>query len=160
MKTFEIVVGSREYWETSVTMDEKKRVHVVAAVIACGEKILCVQRGANKRDYISRKWEFPGGKIEANETSREALAREIKEELLTEVSVGERLTTVDHSYPDFRIIMECYMCDIEPNAINELTLTEHLDSLWLTPSGSEFQNLDWAAADLPIVKELVKRAST
>lgn len=126
-----------------------KEIEVVAAVIEVEGEILCVQRGDSKLDYISRKWEFPGGKIEAGETDQEALRREIREELELSVIVKNRLLTVVHDYPDFRLIMHCYFCVGE---CSNLTLTEHLGFVWR--SKTNLRDLDWAAADIPIVEHL------
>ena len=133
-----------------------KRIEVVAAVILRGEQVLCVQRGISPRDYVSKKWEFPGGKIEAGEAGEVALAREIAEELHLHVQVTDRLITVDHTYPHFHITMHAYQCQIvDPTQV--LTLTEHLDHRWLTPDSADFGALDWAAADVPIVDLLRRR---
>jgi len=126
-----------------------KNIEVVAAIIIHEGKILCVQRGPAKYDYISHKWEFPGGKVETGETKMGALVREIKEELLMDVTVEVFFTTVQHTYPDFQLTMHSYLCSCESN---ELTLTEHSDYKWL--SKNELKELDWAAADLPIVEKL------
>lgn len=126
-----------------------KHIHVVAAVIIHNKKILCVQRGPAKYDYISKKWEFPGGKLEEGETKLEAIVREIKEELHMEINVDAFLITVEHTYPDFQLTMDTFLCS---SITAELTLTEHGDYKWLEKS--ELSELDWAAADLPIVKRL------
>lgn len=128
-----------------------KTIHVTAAVIIKGEKILCVQRNANKFDYISKKWEFPGGKVEANELIEETIVREIAEELNLEIQVKNFLLQVDHQYPDFRLIMDTFVCEIIGG---ELKLNEHINHKWL--SVDELDQLDWAAADIPIVGELNK----
>jgi 8-oxo-dGTP diphosphatase len=127
-----------------------KKVEVVAAVIIKDSKILCVQRGVSKLDYISKKWEFPGGKIEENESFEDALMREIQEELRLKIKVEKLFLTVEHTYQDFHLTMHSYLCETENT---ELTLTEHLDFKWLEKEN--LLALDWAAADVPIVKKLM-----
>lgn len=135
--------------------DSRKSIEVVAAVIRCEEGILCMQRGENKRSYISKKWEFPGGKVEAGETEKEALAREIKEELHLDITVGEKIITVHHSYPDFDLVMHAFDCEASFTSEPDIVHTEHLDHCWLSPNAREFQELDWAGADVPIVEALM-----
>jgi 8-oxo-dGTP diphosphatase len=127
-----------------------KHITVVAAVIEHKGKYLCVQRGINKYDYISKKWEFPGGKVEADESPENALIREIQEELAMEINELNFLITVEHTYPDFRLTMHTYLCKSEQTTP---TLTEHLEYTW--QSASDMNHLDWAAADLPIVEQLI-----
>lgn len=127
-----------------------KQVEVVAAVIIHNDKILCVQRGINKFEYLSMKYEFPGGKIERGETHNEALKREIMEELQMLIEIDQKLITVEHDYPDFHLTMHAYECSVSNK---DLTLTEHLDFKWLTID--TFKELDWAAADIPIVDNLI-----
>ncbi|MEO0036820.1 MAG: hypothetical protein RIQ59_31 [Bacteroidota bacterium] len=129
-----------------------KTIHVAAAVINKEDKILCVKRNLNNLEYISYKWEFPGGKIEPNETSEETIIREIKEELNLTIKVNRFLLKVEHTYPDFRLIMDTFLCEIENG---EIQLNEHVDLKWLTLN--ELQDLDWAAADLPIVQKLIDK---
>lgn len=126
-----------------------KTINVVAGVVRNGSKFLCVQRGSHKYPYISEKWEFPGGKLEVGETPEAALIRELKEELELNAFNLNYLLTVDHSYPDFRIIMETFVC--ETTSI-EFQLSEHQMGLWL--GVDEMVGLDWAAADVPIVNAL------
>jgi len=128
-----------------------KKIEVVAAVIQHKGKILAVQRGPAKYDYISEKWEFPGGKMEAGETEQETIIREIKEELDMDISVNSKLITVEHTYPDFHLTMHTYMCETNQS---EPTLTEHLAYQWLEKS--ELTKLDWAGADVPIVEAILK----
>jgi 8-oxo-dGTP diphosphatase len=128
-----------------------KKVEVVAAIVVFDNKILCVQRGENKLDYISRKYEFPGGKMEAGETKEETIKREILEELKMLINIQEQFITVTHQYPDFILTMHSFICSCNNP---KLTLTEHIDYKWLNKS--ELKNLDWAAADVPIVNELMK----
>ena len=127
-----------------------KQIEVVAAIIKKDNKILCVQRSENKLSYISKKYEFPGGKMEANETKTETIVREIKEELAMDINVKEEFLTVTHQYPDFLLTMHSFICTCKENKV---TLTEHIDYKWLELE--ELDTLDWAAADVPIVKKLI-----
>ena len=127
-----------------------KHIEVVAAIIIHDGKILCVQRGPAKYDYISHKWEFPGGKVEEGETKLAAIVREISEELHMDISVDAFFTTVNHTYPDFQLTMHSYLCSCPTN---ELTLTEHTDFKWL--SKDALKDLDWAEADEEIVGRIV-----
>ena len=128
-----------------------KTVHVVAAVIREGDRIFATQRG-----YGEQKdgWEFPGGKIEAGETPQQALMREIREELDTGITVGDRLTTIEYDYPSFHLSMQCFwaeICDGEP------VLKEHEAAKWLRVE--ELDEVDWLPADLtviPLIKEMLK----
>lgn len=128
-----------------------KKVEVVAAILCYEDEILCVQRPPYKLPYISKKWEFPGGKIEKGETKEEALKRELIEELNISPEIDNLFLTVMHSYPDFEIIMHSFICRV---ASKELTLNEHIDSKWL--KRPELAQLDWAAADIPIMAKLEK----
>jgi 8-oxo-dGTP diphosphatase len=127
-----------------------KKVEVVAGVVFCEDLILCVQRPKNKFNYISEKFEFPGGKIEAGETKEEALHRELFEELNLSINIKSLLLTVVHEYPDFELTMHSFMCEVKSK---ELILNEHIDKKWLRTS--DLKVLDWAAADIPIVDKLV-----
>jgi len=131
-------------------MIKKKTVEVVAAIICRKGKILCLQRGENKYAYISYKYEFPGGKIELGERKEQALIREIFEELKIEIDLLEEFLTITHTYPDFDLIMHSFTCSCNNQTI---TLTEHIDYKWLYKD--ELIGLDWAAADIPIVKKLM-----
>ena len=128
-----------------------KHIEVVAAVITNHNQILCVQRGVNKYNYISMKYEFPGGKIEPGESFETAIKREILEELKLDIKVEKPFMTTSHEYPDFKITMHSFICTCENR---ELTLTEHIDFMWLTRENLSI--LDWAAADIFIVDELFK----
>ena len=94
---------------------------------------------------------IPSGKIEKDETHQQALAREIKEELKTDIVVKEFLLTIHHEYESFFLIMHCYTCEIISGT---LSLTEHLDFRWLTPF--EMGAYDFAQADIPIIEHLKK----
>lgn len=129
-----------------------RRVEVVAAIIIKDEKILAVQRGKAKFDYVSYKWEFPGGKVETGETLEQAISREILEELHINIKPGELFTTVEHTYPDFHLVMHCFICDYKHG---DIYLTEHIGLAWLDKK--ELQTLDWAEADKPVLQYLAKR---
>lgn len=126
-----------------------KKVEVVAGILMFENEILCVQRAENKLKYISKKFEFPGGKIESGETKEEALTRELQEELNINAKINELYLTVIHQYPDFELTMHSYICTVK---IKEITLNEHISFQWLKKD--ELLNLDWAAADIPIVEKL------
>ena len=132
-------------------LNEKKKIEVVAAIIQHENKILCVQRGENKLSYISKKYEFPGGKVESGETLQETIIREIQEELKIKIVPIQQFITVDHEYPDFNLKMHSFICKCE-NV--EIVLTEHTQYKWLKIN--ELIDLDWAAADIPIVNKLIE----
>jgi 8-oxo-dGTP diphosphatase len=127
-----------------------KKVEVVAGVIFWGNQILCVQRPKNKLQYISEKFEFPGGKIELGETKEDALHRELFEELNLLTKINSFFMTVVHEYPDFELTMHSFICEADSK---ELKLNEHIDIKWLKIN--ELNTLDWAAADIPIVEKLL-----
>lgn len=129
-----------------------KNIVVVAAIIVFEKKFLCVQRGSNKYHYISKKFEFPGGKIEENETEEYALKREIREELSMDIDIDDFFMTVNHQYPDFHLTMKVYKCS---SLSSNLTLSEHINFKWLRED--EMKGLDWAAADIPIVDKLIEQ---
>lgn len=102
-----------------------KTVKVVAAIIIHENKVFATQRGYGE---FKDGWEFPGGKVEPGETPREALAREIKEELDTEIEVNELLETVEYDYPTFHLSMDCFQCKV---ISGNLILKEHEAAKWL-----------------------------
>ena len=128
----------------------KKHYTVSAAIIVENKKILCVQRNKGKHDYISYKYEFPGGKLEEGENEEDALKREIGEELNLVIDVVEKFLVVTHEYLDFNLTMHSYICKANTE---KLVLKEHIDAKWLYKN--ELIELDWAAADLPIVSKLI-----
>jgi 8-oxo-dGTP diphosphatase len=128
-----------------------KKVEVVAAILINGNEILCTQRAENKFEYISKKFEFPGGKIEPGETRQSALKRELNEELNIDPEINQPYLTVVHQYPDFELTMHSFLCNTDTKKV---VLSEHISSKWL--KRSELINLDWAAADIPIVKKLIQ----
>ena len=111
-----------------------------------GDKIFATQRGyGDWKDW----WEFPGGKMEAGETPEEALKREIREELSTEISVDEFLCTVEYDYPQFHLTMHCYLCSLLTEALH---LNEHEAAKWLTKD--ELDSVKWLPADLLVIDAL------
>lgn len=127
--------------------EERKSIEVVAAVIIDQQRVFATQRGYGERQGW---WEFPGGKLETDESPEAALRREILEELATHVDVGERLCTVAHDYPNFHLTMHCYLCRV---VAGNLSLLEHNASRWL--SRSELEEVQWLPADVEVV-ELLK----
>lgn len=129
-----------------------KELNVVAAILIYNNKILCAQRAEGKYEYISYKYEFPGGKLEAGESPEEALHRELIEEMDVNVDINKMqyFYTVNHEYPDFKIKMQSFICNVENTNVN---LKEHVSITWLEKK--QLNTLDWAAADLPIVEKLM-----
>lgn len=125
-----------------------KTVKVVAAVIHKDNKIFATARGYGE---FKGQWEFPGGKIEAGETSQQALVREIQEELDTTITVGELIGTIEYDYPTFHLSMDCFWCEVVDG---ELKLLEAEDAKWL--SKAELYSVQWLPADITIIEEIEK----
>ena len=123
-----------------------KTVRVVAAVIRKDNRIFATQRGYGE---FKDGWEFPGGKIEEGETPEQALAREIKEELDTEIQVGKLIDTIEYDYPKFHLSMDCFWCEIMQGG---LELKEHEAARWL--SKEELYSVDWLPADVGVVERV------
>jgi 8-oxo-dGTP diphosphatase len=128
---------------------EKRVIDVVAGVIKFNDYFLCVQR--NEKGALALKWEFPGGKIESNETHKDALKRELKEELNLNVNIDEHFLTVNHDYSTFTINLHSYLLNVMDQNIQ---LNEHIDLKWLKKD--ELLSLDWAEADIPIVYKIIE----
>ena len=128
-----------------------KTIREVAAIIKAvndnGEPIVF----ATQRGYGDLKggWEFPGGKIEEGETPREALKREIMEELETEITVGELIDTIEYDYPTFHLSMDCFWAEI---VSGDLVLIEHKAAKWLTKD--ELDSVDWLPADITLIDKI------
>ena len=123
-----------------------KTIRVVAAIIIKNGKVFATQRGYGD---FKGGWEFPGGKIDAGETPEEALIREIKEELDTEVEVIELLDTVEYDYPNFHLLMDCFICNIKSG---DLVLKEHEAAQWLTKE--TLDSVNWLPADLGLIDKI------
>lgn len=125
-----------------------KTIKVVAAIIIHNDKVFATQRGYGE---FKDGWEFPGGKVEPQETPGAALVREIREELDTEIEVGELLDTVEYDYPKFHLSMDCYICKVKSG---DLVLKEHEAAKWLTKETLE--SVDWLPADLGLLSKIKK----
>ncbi|MCI5950883.1 MAG: 8-oxo-dGTP diphosphatase MutT [Anaerostipes sp.] len=123
-----------------------KTIKVVAAIIIENGNVFATQRGYGE---FKDGWEFPGGKVEANETPEDALVREIKEELDTEIEVLELLDTVEYDYPKFHLSMECFICKMKSG---DLILKEHEAAKWLTKE--TLDSVDWLPADEGLIGKI------
>lgn len=125
-----------------------KVIKVVAAIMIHNGRVFATQRGYGE---FKDGWEFPGGKVEPEETPQEALVREIKEELNTVIEVGELLDTVEYDYPEFHLSMDCFICKVKAG---DLELKEHEDARWLTTE--TLDSVDWLPADLGLIQKIKK----
>ena len=132
-----------------------KTIEVVAAIIRKENRIFATQRGYGQwKDY----WEFPGGKVEAGEMPVQALHREIREELDTQIRVDKYLTTIQWDYPQFHLVMHCYMCSLVTDTLH---LMEHEAARWL--SKEELGSVNWLPADdqlLPLIERELAQPAT
>ncbi len=136
-----------------------KHIQVVAAIIVYNNdnnsknncEILCMRRGPGKHDYLTGKYEFPGGKIEPGEKMPQALMRELKEEMDLDVEIRDEdfYMTVNHMYPDFEITLHSFVCRVGDK---KFVRREHVEHKWL--KAEQLGGLDWATADMPIVKKI------
>jgi len=129
-----------------------KQIKTVAGVIR-NEKgeVLCTLRDQGKYDYVSFKWEFPGGKIEEGETLEQTLTRELHEELEIDVEIGKFLYQVEHDYPDFHLSMAVFDCKL---ISKEMKMNVHKGIKWMRTE--DMMKLDWAAADIPVAELVAK----
>lgn len=123
-----------------------KTIKVVAAIIIDNGKVFATQRGYGE---FKDGWEFPGGKIEEGETAREAIVREIREELDTEIQVEELLDTVEYDYPKFHLSMDCFSCTVKSG---DLVLKEHEAAKWLTKE--TLGSVEWLPADEGLIEKI------
>lgn len=125
---------------------ERKTIEVVAAVIRDNDKIFATQRGYGE---FKGGWEFPGGKIEKNEVPQQALIREIKEELDTEIEVNDLIDIVEYDYPTFHLKMHCFWASVKKG---NLVLKEHEAAKWLTKE--TLYSVEWLPADLGLIETI------
>ena len=123
-----------------------KQIHVVAAIIKQDNKIFATQRGYGE---FQGMWEFPGGKIEANESKEAALIRELKEELDVDIQVEDWITRLEYDYPSFHLSMDCFFASI---ISGEIVLKEHMAAKWL--GGDELDSVEWLPADIILIEQL------
>lgn len=121
-------------------------LYVTSAIIENEDTVLVVQRSSTMS--LPLKWEFPGGKIENGETEEECIIREIKEELNLEIEVSKRLCHSIFHYPNFSIELIPFLAK---QIGGQIMLNEHSDYKYIEKD--ELLNLDWAEADISIVKE-------
>lgn len=130
-----------------------KTIRVVAAIICDNMKnpsrIFATARGYGE---FKGQWEFPGGKIEEGESSENALRREIREELETEIEIGELIHTIEYDYPTFHLSMDCFLAQV---ASGNLVLKEAEAARWLAKS--ELYDVQWLPADLSLIAMLEKK---
>ena len=126
-----------------------KRIEVVAAIIRKDGKIFATQRGyGDFKDW----WEFPGGKIESGESPEQALVREIREELSTDIIIEKLLRTVEYDYPKFHLTLHCYLCTLVSDSLH---LNEHEAARWLTKD--DIYTVKWLPADEEVLEMLAER---
>ena len=128
-----------------------KTIKVVAAVIKDNGRIFATQRGYGD---FKGGWEFPGGKIEEGETPQEALKREIRDELDTEIVVGDLIDTIEYDYPTFHLSMDCFWCKI---VNGDLILKEHQAARWLDKDS--ITDVQWLPADIELVEKIKAQIS-
>ena len=127
----------------------RKTINVVAALIRDGKRVFATARGyGNYKGW----WEFPGGKVEPGESPENALIREIREELDSEISVDEYISTIEHDYPEFHLSMRCYWCSL---ISGDLVLKEAEDAKWLDVE--TIDSVKWLPADITLIDEIKKR---
>ena len=127
----------------------KKRINVVGAVLTREKTILAAQRSSAMS--LSGMWEFPGGKIEPHESPKEALVRELKEELLCTAEIGNLIQTTEHEYEFGIVILTTFYCSLTGD---EPKLTEHSEIRWVQVA--DLDRLNWAPADIPAVKQVMR----
>jgi len=124
-------------------------INVVAALIRDGKRVFATARGyGNYKGW----WEFPGGKVEPGESPEDALVREIREELDSEISVDEYISTIEYDYPEFHLSMRCYWCSL---ISGDIVLKEAEDAKWLDVE--TIDSVKWLPADITLIDEIKKR---
>ena len=117
---------------------------MVAAIIEKDDRIMIARRSHGEHEGL---WEFPGGKYEENETGEEALKREIREEFDADIRIKEYLCTIEHNYPSFKLVMDCFVCELLSDI---LELHDHTAVRFIDP---EEENIEWVPADRKVIKK-------
>ncbi|WP_164112394.1 MULTISPECIES: (deoxy)nucleoside triphosphate pyrophosphohydrolase [Sphingobacterium] len=128
-------------------------LHVTCAIIVHKSKVLICQRSASMK--LPLKWEFPGGKLEKDESLEDGLRREVREELGVNIGIDQALTPVEHHYPTFSICLYPFVCELKSGTVQA---TEHVQAIWV--EAAEMLRYDWAEADIPIVREYLDNLGT
>lgn len=144
---------NKRFAYVELKVKDMKTIKVVAAVI-CDSMDEKKQIFATARGYgeFKGQWEFPGGKVEAGETPQQALVREIKEELETDIKVGDLIDTIEYDYPAFHLSMDCFWCEVIKG---ELKLLEAESARWLTKD--TLYEVQWLPADLGLIEKIDKK---
>ena len=127
-----------------------KTIHVVAAIIKRNNEILIAQRNYGE---FKNLWEFPGGKVDKNETREEALKRELLEEMNVEIHIQEHFITITYDYPNFHLIMDCFICSLNSK---EISLHVHDKYRWVAIQDALI-DIDWIPADIQIIHALQEK---
>lgn len=126
----------------------QRLIRVTCAVIIHKGRVFAARRRPGSSHAL--KWEFPGGKVEAGESDKECLLREVEEELQITVHIIRKLRAVRHHYADFSILLMPFVCHTASEAY---TLLEHHEAGWFSPG--DLHTIDWADADVKVMKHLM-----
>lgn len=130
-----------------------KEIKVVAAVIKKEDQVLIAQR---LKGEFAGQWEFPGGKVETNETSEQALKREIMEEMELCIDVNEFIVTAEYDYSTFHLSMDCYTCSLKDEKIH---LHDHTAIKWISIR-EDIKNINWVPADVQVFEAVQAKFKT
>lgn len=127
-----------------------KNIHVAAAIIKKNNQIMIAQR---MKGEFAGQWEFPGGKLEDDETASDALKREMMEEMELHINVDEFLMTAHYDYPTFHLEMDCFMCSL---VNEEIHLHDHSAIQWININDNT-KNINWVPADVQVIEAVQEK---